>query len=925
MMKRAVSLAILMGVAPLATAGVSSRTCVVPANPVPFLHIQPNGTSVTLQMRGTPGNNWYEDADGFPVLVDPQDSRRYVYAQTNARGELVPSSYAAGVVNPDSVGIQTAAATAKVASKLQAWNPDSTLHPQLRASSPGLDKEPIHTPQKRALATVGTVKNLVVNIIFSDHGPGGQNRTLPSVADIDTIMNAVGGDPVLAPTGSVRDNYLENSYGLLTIDSTVAAWVTVPNTEAYYANGNSGLTSLTWDLITDALNLVDPAVNFSQFDQDSDGVIDAITFLHSGYGAEWGGTDQYGTPNSDRMWSHRWSIPTWTSAEGVSVSAYHISPGLWGTSGSNIGRIGVIAHETGHFFGLPDLYDTDGSSSGIGNWCLMAAGSWGFDGSQQNPTHMSPWCKMHLGWMEPELITTGSHVLQNVVNNDQVFRIQGGYAPGESLVLEAKKNLGFDAVVPQEGLAIWHIDEPKSGNNNNEGFPGQAGWPGNGEHMRNAILQADGFFELENDIGRGNSGDIYHQGGVDEISPSTTPNTDAYQEGNVAVTDNVITNITNVGNTVTFDYQNINAPRISQGTLPPAAVGTPYSMRLDGLGGTTPHQWIERIASPSYSETDLGSNQYSAVGVAQGWQSDEDVWTLPLPFSFPFYDDAYDTAYVSSNGFIDFYAGGDTDAGNFAPELQFTPRIAPLWDDIRTDSGGDIYVDTSTAGQVTVRWVGEHFNTGNPVAFSATLFDDGRIRFHYGSGNTSLTPTVGIGGGLGAYVDLASYDTASSLTNSNSLEFTLSGSQVPPGLTLSDAGVLTGTPAVPGSYTFEALVRDDNLLLDKETFTLDVLSAMPGSPEMELYPQDVYPNSAFTVRTHGGQVGGGTFGLLFITNVGGTPTFTRVITGPFDANGVWDLPFIMLDYVGFSGITMEFTVITAPPAQFLPARTITLQ
>ncbi len=38
---------------------------------------------------------------------------------------------------------------------------------------------------------------------------------------------------------------------------------------------------------------------------------------------------------------------------------------------------GPFAHEIGHsLFGLPDLYDTDKSSAGLGNWNSMAAGVW---------------------------------------------------------------------------------------------------------------------------------------------------------------------------------------------------------------------------------------------------------------------------------------------------------------------------------------------------------------------------------------------------------------------------------------------------------------------------------------------------------------------------------------------------------------------
>ncbi len=256
------------------------------------------------------------------------------------------------------------------------------------------------------VAPAGTVKNLVVMIRFSNH----VGRTLPSIADMGVLFNATGGHPTLAPTGSIKDVYFENSYGQMTLNSVVnpliGDWIMVSNTEAYYANGRSGDSTL-WLALREALTALDNAgVNFKDYDTDNDGRIDSIAFIHSGYGAEWGGSDAYGTPYQSRIWSHRWAIqPQWNSNDGVSVYDYHISPGVWGTSGSAIGRIGVIAHETGHFFGLPDLYDTDGTAGeGAGSWELMA-NSWDFSGSQYCPPHFSTWSKVFLGWVSPTVLS----------------------------------------------------------------------------------------------------------------------------------------------------------------------------------------------------------------------------------------------------------------------------------------------------------------------------------------------------------------------------------------------------------------------------------------------------------------------------------------------------------------------------------------
>jgi hypothetical protein len=94
--------------------------------------------------------------------------------------------------------------------------------------------------------------------------------------------------------------------------------------------------------------------------------------------------------------------------------------------------------------------------------------------------------------------------------------------------------------------------------NNIEGFPGQAGWPGNGNHFKVALLQADGKYNLENITknvyGRGDGGDVYRAGGVSAIGMSTTPNTDRYKLGTAGPTACRITNISNSGSTMTFDY-----------------------------------------------------------------------------------------------------------------------------------------------------------------------------------------------------------------------------------------------------------------------------------------------------------------------------------------------------------------------------------
>ena len=65
-----------------------------------------------------------------------------------------------------------------------------------------------------------------------------------------------------------------------------------------------------------------------------------------------------------------------TNALGIQVKVddYIIQPALSGSTGNKMIEIGIFCHEFGHVLGLPDLYDTDDSSPGIGEWGLMGSG-----------------------------------------------------------------------------------------------------------------------------------------------------------------------------------------------------------------------------------------------------------------------------------------------------------------------------------------------------------------------------------------------------------------------------------------------------------------------------------------------------------------------------------------------------------------------
>lgn len=355
---------------------------------------------------------------------------------------------------------------------------------------------------------------------------------------------------------SVRRYYDENSYGnfdLVTLNyPSSTGWLRAPQTLAYYANGANGFGAYPQNaqkLVEDAVDLINPLVNFADYDNDNDGFVDGITFVHAGRGAE-----VSGSPND--IWSHKWGI-TPRLRDGVYIFNYSMEPEYFTNPGDV--TIGVFCHEFGHAIGgLPDLYDTDGGSQGIGRWSVMAGGSWNGSPMGASPAHFDAWCKIELGFAVAGVIAnnqTGVRIPYAARSNAGIFRLwTNGTIGPEYFLVENRQRRGYDTTLTSSGLLIWHIDDTVSSGNNRPWYPPNS--PSTG-HYKVALVQADNLFQLEKNLNSGNSGDPYPGSTVNRnFHASSAPNSNGYAGAGSLVQ---VTNVSNSGDTMTADFT-VQAP-----------------------------------------------------------------------------------------------------------------------------------------------------------------------------------------------------------------------------------------------------------------------------------------------------------------------------------------------------------------------------
>lgn len=375
-----------------------------------------------------------------------------------------------------------------------------------RQNIPGLDDGTRLDPEKRlpeGVETInvpkfrprGDVNALFILVDFSDRPI---SRSVTHFKKLLFSKNNVNYD-----TKSLNEYYKEVSYDKVNVIGDVIDTIRLPKTYSYYAGLEDGFGQYPMNakrMVEDAVNAAKQkgGIDWDKYDVNGDGMIDALSIIHAGRGAE-----QTGHGNGD-IWSHKWNITYKLKlTSNTYVSTYLTVP--------EDSKLGVIAHELGHLlFGWPDLYDSEPNgirvTEGLGEWCLMAAGSWNNMG--KTPGYPCGWCRHVQGWTDTVNVQKQQDLtVKNIEENPEIYRLwTKGQANSEYFMMENRQKVGFDRNLPGDGIIIYQIDE-KAPNNWNE------------DHLAVGVMQADGRRDLS-DIG----GTFRNQGDASDPYPGTTRN-----------------------------------------------------------------------------------------------------------------------------------------------------------------------------------------------------------------------------------------------------------------------------------------------------------------------------------------------------------------------------------------------------------------
>ncbi len=307
-------------------------------------------------------------------------------------------------------------------------------------------------------------------------------------------------------TVSLRDYYLEASYGQMDVTGEVHGWIRMPQSYAFYAHEASGVCGNCFPNNARGLaaHAVDAAlargIDPARFDHDDDGIIDGFILVFPGQGSE-------RTFSNRDFHSHYWNMTANTAVGDIGIPDYALV-----AADENVG---VVVHEYGHVLGGDDLYDTRNLGNGLGDFSVMAKGNW-FDGGRR-PGGPDPFTRAQWGFVTPENVGADEPRIEirRVNENPHVLRLwREGVRGREYFLIENRAAVGIDGFLPGEGILVYHVNESIQRQDD-------------ASRYRVSVVQADGLDQLGLGLPRsqGDAGDflpgsaeVYHLD--DDTQPS---------------------------------------------------------------------------------------------------------------------------------------------------------------------------------------------------------------------------------------------------------------------------------------------------------------------------------------------------------------------------------------------------------------------
>jgi len=501
-----------------------SRLFAVTAADIVVQLVQPTGEAFYAMPVGDEWNNRMETLPGFTVAKDNKGVWRYVtgygpgkspvFSQTNANLQAPPGltkHINAGSSRP--LGAPGTGTQAPTSSQLNLGSAQSSNSPVLFILVEFDDQ--LHG------TTTDSWGNFVGNKIY------------------DYFYKVSHGNAELIPANESSGTFNDGVVGWLNIGSNH------PNTA-----GNNPYADR--DIAEEAILAADPFVDFSVYDLNGNTSIESdelsVVVILAGYETSYGGSQAL----SPSVWGHKWGWSPFSAPQVDNVrildyaqfGEFHADS----LSTKHQATMGIMVHELGHLaYGLPDLYDTDLGSSGIGVYGLMSYGSWGNSSvdywAGQTPVSTSAWSKYVLNWVddiegvdEVSIESSGTGTKSSTVasvftpNNDQYFLVENRQTTGYDRGLYRWFKSGFNG-----GLAIWHIDNTKTNNDNNT--------------HRMVDLEEAGGTEMGQTIG--SNSDLWRNTNGITFNATSNPSSNLYDGSDSGVN---ITVLTTTSDNITADF-----------------------------------------------------------------------------------------------------------------------------------------------------------------------------------------------------------------------------------------------------------------------------------------------------------------------------------------------------------------------------------